>query len=79
MQINVTRDTCPICGEVDNIQKGIILGRHCYCRACLTTWNFETGEVWGYDKDGKRTPAQKRIDDRVQHRRDSGKKWDGAI
>jgi hypothetical protein len=77
MKLNVTRDECPLCGEADDLQKDIILGRHCYCNACGATWNFESGRVWGRNDDGTLTAKQTIIEKRKQDRRDSAKKYDG--
>jgi hypothetical protein len=78
MEMKITRDVCPVCGEPDDLQRDIFFGYHCYCNVCATTWDYRHGQVWGRDNEGKVTPAQKRIDERRQARRDSGKKWDGA-
>lgn len=76
MEHAVTEHECPLCGEADDIQKRIILGRHCYCNACGATWNFVSGRIWGRGEDGKLTPNQKIIEARVQKRKDSAKKYD---
>lgn len=76
MNLAVTRDECPLCGEADDLQKDIILGRHCYCNACGATWNYVSGRVWGYDDNGNVTATQKRIDERIAKRKDSAKKYD---
>jgi hypothetical protein len=76
MRITITRDTCPLCGEREDLEKDIYAGTYCYCRACRATWNYNAQEIWGYDRDGKKTPAQKRIDDRVTKRKTSAAKYD---
>lgn len=64
MKLAVTRDACPICGEDEDLELDIYLGHTCYCRACRTTWNYESGEIWGYTSKGKKTDKQTVIDNR---------------
>jgi hypothetical protein len=75
MKHEITRDRCPLCGDTEAIEKDLFGMAICHCRACITTWNYKGREIWGYDRNGKKTAAQAAIDARKQRRQDSAKKY----
>jgi hypothetical protein len=75
MKLEVTRDRCPLCGDTKHIEKDLFNMCVCHCQSCKATWNYGTPEVWGYDRNGKKTAAQSAIDSRKQSRQQSEKKY----
>jgi hypothetical protein len=75
MKMEVTRDRCPICGETEQIERDMFNMTLCHCQSCKATWNYGSEEVWGYDRNGKKTAAQAAIDAKKQGRRDATKKY----